>query len=581
MKNKMLKRLLFTSLLSLLLLVVSTILLISYIVTESTKDRVLDVVQLLQANIEQSDVNNLEAAIPPSLSMNNDIRISIFKLNGDPIYDSWYDYTNMDNHANRKEILAALQGEPTFSTRISTTVNEQLMYYAVKVENLTSIDQFVILRVAIVVHNIKEFTNFAIVILVIISLIIMFSSYIYLNRVSNLFFEPIRKLKENLKNINKGRHEMISLDVFDEELVSILEEVNAISSNIVQNLDNLSNEKEKIRYILDNLNQGILLINDKLEVVMINNFARKIFQADEEDINKNIVYLTRNAKVIQAVQESIFNNSSRVFDLDQHSPQDQVISLSISPIKGKWIDSYSSVASIVILTDVTEIKDREKIRSEFFANASHELNTPLTYIVGYSELMANGIIKDQEKMQEIGRKIYDESNRMKQLVEDMLAISKLESVFEISYETIALGTIAQSIVDNLKIQADQRNITIHISGYDVELYSNLEMIRQILLNLVDNAVKYNKTDGKVDIMFVDEKDTIEIVVSDSGIGIPTADQSRVFERFYRVDKARNKNISGTGLGLAIVKHIALKLNAEIRLVSEVGKGTTIRLIFFK
>jgi two-component system phosphate regulon sensor histidine kinase PhoR len=581
MKNRIIVRLILTTFLSLLGFAISTILLITYIVTESTKDRIIDVIQILEDNLDDASLTDIESSVPSYLVNNNSIRVSVFRLNGDPIYDSWHPFFEMENHSNRKEFIAAIEGNNLFVTRQSTTVEKQLMYYAIKLENINASDSFIVLRVAIVVTSITSYVNFAILVLLVITLIVSAIAIVYLNRVIDMFYVPIRKLKDNLKNINRGKYETISMDYYDEEIIPIIEEVNEISQNIIQTLEILSSEKEKIGFIIDNLEQGLVLIDQNLQINMINNFAKKVFQVDNEPLGNNLLYLTRDAKLNQAASDCIEKRVTRVFDFDFDTVHDRHISISISPIKHNWVGNKGSIAALIMLTDVTEIKNREKMRSDFFANASHELSTPLTTIIGYSELMAKGVIVDSKTTKEVGVKILHESEHMKNLVFDMLSLAKLESQEKTQYEEFDLYQTIESIVENLKLQAKSKNVTIDVSGAHIQIHSSAELIRQIVLNLVDNAIKYNKENGKVSIMIIDRNQEIQVKVKDTGIGIPIEDQSRIFERFYRVDKARSKKVSGTGLGLAIVKHIALKLNAEIQLSSEIDIGTEISIIFKK
>jgi len=578
MRRKLITKAVGVTFLSLFVFAVCTAFMISFFITENTKKHITDIVELIKEDVEISSLDNLTSELPSFLDENSEIRVSVFLLDGTPVFDSWHDADEMENHATRKEFIAAINGEKIFVTRHSTTVERQLLYYALRVENSNVASGFVILRVAVVVASINSYVNSSILILVLIVIVSTVVLNIFLNKMVNRILRPMNELKRSLSKVNKGIHEKVPLDELDEEMIPIIEEVNELSESIMLTMMQLTTEREKMNFILDNLEQGLIVVNNENKVILINKFSRDIFNVDEDIVGKNIWFLSQNTKINQAFTECLEKRTSTVFDLDVEDALNRVISASLTYINSPWIAKKNPEAAMMILTDITEIRNREKLRSDFFANASHELNTPLTYISGFSELMSQGHVKNEEKVIEIGNKILTESSRMKNLVKDMLELSTLESTKRITQEDIDLEKEIRNILDQYKRQASEKKIRLSLEGSASNFQSNKEMIIQMFSNLVDNAVKYNKENGQVLIKIEEKDDKVLVKISDTGIGIPIEEQSRVFERFYRVDKSRSKKIEGTGLGLSIVKHIAQLINAEIRMKSILNVGTEISVL---
>ena len=361
-----------------------------------------------------------------------------------------------------------------------------------------------------------------------------------------------------------------------DEINDIARAIRTMSDRIDRTVERLKYEKGKTDYILDNMSEGLILLDERREVITINKAAIAYLDCDRRNNGGNIVHYTQNVSIIEGVSEVIDEGIESAFDIN--TIDSRIIAVHISKIK-KGILDKSAGGAIVLMIDVTTERETQEMRQEFFSNASHELKTPITSIQGYSELLVSGINYSDEQKKEFLTRIKDESHCMTTLINDILTISRLETGTRADNPTeICVQNMVSEIVKTLEPMWTENNVSIEMLCSNVRIWADYSKIHQLLNNLIVNAVKYNKQNGHVKIEIKWQNTSLYILVADTGIGIPAEAQNRVFERFYRVDKGRCKKDGGTGLGLAIVKHIVNYYKGTIKLRSQPDKGTEIEIL---
>lgn len=321
------------------------------------------------------------------------------------------------------------------------------------------------------------------------------------------------------------------------------------------------------------MNEGLILIDNNDNIISINTAACSLFNTDSKCLGKKFTDIIKDNEINKKISNSIANNDSEIFfDIASEKYRIEINQISsLSEFCGR----------LIVIFNITQHENTEIMRREFTANVSHELKTPLQSISGYAELLHNDLVK-KEDIPNFGSKIYSEAQRMIHLIEDIIHLSRLdEGAAEMAYSTVDIYKIAIETAESLKPEADNMSVSIEVTGENAEMTAIPHLISGIIFNLCDNAIKYNKLGGKVSVNVKNTPNEITLTVSDTGIGIPAEDFSRVFERFYRVDKSHSKEVGGTGLGLSIVKHAAIIHNARITLESTLNIGTSITVTFPK
>lgn len=358
------------------------------------------------------------------------------------------------------------------------------------------------------------------------------------------------------------------------DLLESAHELAQVSTRVSERVKDLFIENKRIDYLLNNMNEGLIVLDREMNIIVINSSAIRFFDSNENIKGQNILRLTHLPLIEDTLSNVTLNGEPSAIDIKSADGK-KTLQLLMSAVNN---EEQNIDGAIMIISDVTSIRLAEQIRSEFVANASHELKTPLTSIKGFSELIDSGIINDPNKAHGYLEHIREETERMIGLISDILKLSELEAT---SHDTgivqVSLKRIAQKVCDSLVNQITTRGVTVAVSGEIGSMEANPDQMEQMLLNLTDNAIKYNKPGGRMDIIVEQESDSVSVTVRDTGVGIPKDAQQRVFERFYRVDKSRSRKLGGTGLGLSIVKHIVELYKGTIRLESEPGKGTSIKV----
>ena len=460
----------------------------------------------------------------------------------------------MENHATRQEVMEAVAVGAGEAERFSDTLDKTTYYYAVR------LDDGKILRLARTIDSIYKSVFEMLPVMVGIVIIVALLASIVARRVTANLIKPLDQvnLDEPLDN-----------ETYD-ELSPFLTRIAKQKRQLSKNLKKLRSKQEELTIITNNMNEGLVLLNGQQNVLFINESAAKIFGFSAKDvIGKNILTVDRAQEVQDILQKiSTSGKGEGLYEKEGHYYQ-----LSGSSVNGS--------GSVILIYDITEKMNSEKLRREFSANVSHELKTPLQSILGYAEIMKNGLVRDEDKQRFLER-IHAEAGNMIELIQNIMELSRLDENKTLdAFENIDLLELAKSVTLRLKHKAQSKGVTIDVTGSAAVVCGVPSILSEVLYNLVDNSIKYNKDNGKVSVNVQDGKNEVAVRVSDTGIGIGAADRERVFERFYRADKSHSKEIGGTGLGLSIVKHGVLFHQGRVELESEPGKGTTITFILPK
>ncbi len=491
------------------------------------------------------------------------IRVTVVASDGRVIADSsGVDLATMDNHLGREEIVLASQGKSETVLRDSDTLGEKLMYFALK----TDIDNdYVFIRTAVTVKSVDAYVLRTLPIMIAILIAAVTFAAIASIVASTRILKPLGAVKEGLRAVADGRFSPVDAVTGDDEADALLREMNDVGEKLTSGVKQLSDEKAKLDYILDNISDGIVVFDGDCRIEKLNTRSRVIFGASQSVIGKGINSLTDDAELCKRV------------DLCASGGEDGSFELRVGAICYLCVlrRTYSGL-TILVLSDVTASKEGEKMRSEFFANASHELKTPLTAIKGFDEMLTL-----QNKDAALDRyilQIAKEADRMLVLIEDMLKLSRLESTDTSGAENVDVIEVAEEVRLSLSHFAKEKGVRVDVDG-EGTVIARREHVYELIKNLAENSVRYNDAGGYVRISAVKSACGVTVKVSDNGIGIAQEHRARIFERFYRVEKSRSRETGGTGLGLAIVKHVAELYNAEIGLNSTLGEGTEITVLF--
>ena len=480
-------------------------------------------------------------------------RLTWIDEKGNVLFDSHAKPEGMENHGNREEIEEAFTFGKGSSVRHSATLTEKTIYEAVSLPDGTILRMSVssASAIALILDLVWPIT-FVAVGAIILS--------IWLARaMAKQVVEPLNNLDLEIPLNNNVYEELTPL------LFRIYEQQTEIKGQVLS----LKQKQEEFDTITGNMNEALVLLDHTGRILSINPAAKKIFGTNSSCIGEDFLIIERKQDMCNALEEAKVKGKSAFCE----TKNGKVYQFDLSSIY-----SENSLQGMVILAyDITEQVNAEKNRREFTANISHELKTPLQSIIGSSELIENGIVKEEDLLRFIGH-IRKEATRLVYLIEDIIHLSLLDSKPEMEKEEISLYKLSEEVLDVLADAANMKQISMNICGDRVVVHGVRRLLYDIIYNLCDNAIKYNKQGGRVDVIFSEEGENIILTVQDTGIGIAPEHQEKVFERFYRVDKSHSKQSGGTGLGLSIVKHAVQYLNGNLMMKSELGKGTSISVV---
>ena len=477
-------------------------------------------------------------------------RLSWISQEGHVLYDTAADQSQMTNHADREEIREALKSGTGSASRHSDTLLERTVYEAVRLKDGS------VLRISV---SRKTMLNLMLGMLhpaCIVALLAISFSFFLSHRMSRKIMEPLDALDLDHPLEN---------DTYA-ELSPLLRRLHQQYEKVDAQRRELQRKTDEFEQITSCMQEGLVVLDKETRIQSINLAARQVFRTDDSCLGTHFFMVYRGRVLQKALDTALGRgHSSTTIEF-----QGREYRFDMSSIQS----GCKLLGAVILVVDVTEQRDAERTRREFSANVSHELKTPLQSIIGSADLIENGLVKPEDQPRFMGH-IRKEAIRLVNLIEDIIRLSRLDENVELPQEDVDLLALAQEAVSNLEIQAAQKNVTVQISGEPCIIHGVRGLLYEIVHNLCDNAIKYNVNGGQVQIRV--EAGTL--TVSDTGIGIPSEHQSRIFERFYRVDKSHSKQSGGTGLGLSIVKHAVQYHNAQIELNSTLGAGTTIKVVF--
>ncbi len=497
---------------------------------------------------------------------NDKFRVTIFDTNGNVKFESDTKET-LGNHSDRPEFQSALNDKPEPVSRYSDTFKCEMTFYAMKVQ--LDNGETVILRLAIRSSEMASYLSFTLPFLIIVLLFSLVLSIIISNLISINISSKFVDIGNSLKTINKGKYVPITADKSEPELYSVLGEINELNEKTHTHILEMEREHKKLNKVLESISQGIIAINDKGVIVFANGSASTIF-GDSRYMGKSLFEFIDNIELYNKISSHIKDDYTFEYMLDA-----KYLTITIHGVSNDDI----KISAIIIITDISNEKLVQKQKSEFFANASHELKTPVTVMQGLSELLLDEKDISESASKRIKR-IHKESLRLSSLISDMLKLSNLErgDELELSAVDINLGELFKDVFDELGEKMAKKSITYKIKG-NATISSDPKKIYEIAENLLSNAVSYNKENGSITVNLTENEEQTVISVSDTGIGIDKKHIPMLCQRFYRVDKSHSKKTGGTGLGLAIVKHICALYGASLEIDSELGVGSTFKVIF--
>lgn len=515
---------------------------------ESTKDSLKDKAYIISLNSESGDLSKYADAKE---------RITLITSSGKVLFDNKAIADKMENHLSRKEVKEALDSGEGYAVRRSETLGSKSCYYALKLKNgnILRISDDSLTVWTVLINLLPAICAIAIMTLVLSSVLAAV--------ISKKILKPLNSI--DLENPD-------AQNVYD-ELIPFINKINMQNRKIDRQIARLTRSRREFDIITENMSEGLVLTDIKGNILTHNKGIEKFFGVEEDINGKNILTLNRS----EVFREFFSDITEKRRGEDILSLNGRYYDMTANPV---YDEDGTPCGAVILAVDITEKEKREKLRREFTANVSHELKTPLTSISGISDMLMNGIVAPED-IRGFAGDINKESARLITLVNDIIKLSELD---ECAYSTetdekVDLLKTAAVVKERLEAIAAKKNVKIAVTGEDAEITGGESLVFEMLYNLCDNAVKYNKENGNVTVSVGTSEGTPFVTVKDTGIGIPPEYTDRIFERFFRVDKSRSKESGGTGLGLSIVKHIAMSLGADIRVESTVGKGTEITVTF--
>lgn len=483
-------------------------------------------------------------------------RITLIAPSGKVLYDNRAIPSEMENHKDRLEVKAAFETGKGEGVRNSDTLGSQFFYLAQKT------DDGKVLRLSIRTDSIRTSMGESVIFLVGILLLIGVLAMVFSRMQTRRIIQPINDI-----DLEHPEGEKLY-----EELFPLVSRIHNLNQSIQDKMKELSARTDNFNRITSHMEEGLIILDRAGKIVTINRSAARFFEVDEDNLpGKHFSVANRNLKLLESVEKTLKGQHQEEIIEDR----DRQYQMRATPV----FQEEEVSGGILMLYDVTEKRRADNLRREFTANVSHELKTPLTSILGYAEILSNRMAEGADAIEFSGR-IQEEAKDLLSMIEDIIRLSELdEGNIRIPMERVNLLKEAEKVAERLRPTAALRGIEIKVAGEEAFVQGIPTLLEEMLVNLIDNSIKYNVEEGEITARIQKNKDKVVLEVADTGIGIPLEAQERIFERFYRVDKSHSKNISGTGLGLSIVKHIAAYHKATLILESQVGKGTTIRIEF--
>ena len=509
------------------------------------------------------------------LATKSDLRITVIDSSGVVIADSWEKTSLMENHLERPEIASALIGGQGQSIRYSTTINQNMLYVAIPIWQGTEVSGTV--RIASTLAAVDAgFTSIKSTLLLAIFLTSLLAIILSI-WLAKGYTAPLEKITTAAREIGNGNLDRRLHIRTGDELELLAHTLNHLASNLDDKINESIAETQKLSIILKHMDNAVILLDRHGRVTMANKMAREIFDIKDNMLHQHNIHIMGNSQLDHAIQQTIASDNNTLLQLKTNiHDSKRVFQVFLAPITTTEKDNTTVLS---VFHDITTLQEMQERQADFVANASHELATPLTAIKGFAETLLDGALEDPALRIKFVDIIHMEAQRMQRLIHELLQLAKLTSQEyrqQVELESIDLNSLLHKVKQNLTANAAEKNITINIDSSTEPIYimANPDWLKQALSNLLDNSIKYTLPSGLVTVKCSQKDNKAVLIVEDSGIGIPAKDLPLIFDRFYRVDKARTRNAGGTGLGLSIVKFAIEMHHGKIDVESTVNKGTT-------
>lgn len=538
--------------------------------SSNLKSNAILVVNILKDDLTTNNLSQIKLKTK-DLGKELEIRITIIDINGIILGDSEKDPALMENHSDRPEIKEALQGKTGKSIRYSSTLEIDMLYLAIPI--IKNNQTLGIARLALPLTEVnKNISNLHKIIILATAIALVIASIISLI-ISLTITRPLQEMTKVSQKISKGDFSKKLKILNQDEIGQLADSLNLMSEELENKIRIISEDKDKMKVVLSSVIEGIVAIDKEGRIILFNHALKNMIDCSSDRVLEKFHWeIIRNNQLNELLKETLQKGQALTREITLFSPQEKIFHASANPLTEKnkvW-------GAVVVLNDITEIKKLEKMRSEFVANVSHELRTPLTSIQGFVETLKEGAINDPEKAHYFLKIIEKQSDRLNNLIEDLLQLSKIESQeITMNLQSIDLRDLINKTISEFKKKIEQKDhkIKINISPQLPLVKADPEQIEVVFRNLLDNAVKYTPDGGEIYISALEKAENIYIEVTDNGIGVSAEHLPRIFERFYRANKDRSRKLGGTGLGLAIVKHIVQAHKGTIGVESKPGKGS--------
>lgn len=554
MKNRFFRYLLGISLLTLFLSTIASMFTYYSVYVDRSNRDLSNIVITMSETLKRIDDD--ENYLDSVAKKKRDFRITLIKDDGDVLYDSAENANFLPSHKDRPEVIKAQKNGFAEVERFSNTLSKDLYYVSLR------LDDGSILRVSREMDNLIGAFRKVFPIDILMSILIFIIATAVSHRLTKKTFEPLNNLNEDLLTIDT--------EMFP-EISPFINKINKQNKTIKDNYREISRERDTIETILKNMKESLIIIDENKNLLSVNNSAKELFNSKRKLIGENILNLIRDDDLLKLIDDALMGSSVESIT----NIGDREFKFYVNPV----FEDKKVRGVVILFIDETEEIRALRLREEFSSNVSHELKTPLTSICGFSELLVNGMVDDANK-EEFYKLIYDDSKRLLNLIEDIMKISGLETEETFSREEIKLKELIKDILRAQRNLIDEKNIAVSLDG-DGLVFENKTMMWELFANIINNGLKYNKDGGKLDIKISEDEKHYEVLIVDTGIGIPSKDLARIFERFYRVDKSRSRKIGGTGLGLSIVKHVLQSIDGKLEISSKLGMGTSFKIILSK
>ncbi|QAT40122.1 HAMP domain-containing sensor histidine kinase [Clostridium sp. JN-9] len=558
MKRKLLLSMLATLLFSLITITTLFIILVNYEHIESTKTNLKTNNDLIINILNNENIKDVREFFLNNFT-DSGIRVTYIDKNGKVLIDSFIDKDTMDNHNNREEVIKARKQGVGYSVRDSISSKSEYIYCA------TLYNNGYIVRSSMPLKTVTGLESSYLKYYVIILIFAILVSLIFSSNLSYAITKPIKDLEFITSRIAKGEMDRRVNITTRDEIGHLANTFNNMADKLQETIDDSIEKQNRLEAILKSMDSGVIAVDKNYKVIMINPYAKKIFGINKDIIGENLMDNIRDFEL-----EDIFKNDNDEYtEIKIYWPKERDLRIKTADI----INGYEKIGTVAVVQNITKFKKLENMRSQFVANVSHELKTPLTSIKGFAETLKD--VNDDETKEKFLNIINDEADRLTRLISDILTLSDIENSKERKTEEINVEKTINEVYYLVSKSAENKNIDITLNCENVpDIIGDGDKFKQMIINLVDNAIKYTEAGGKVEVGTKVENETCIIWVKDNGVGIPKVHLSRLFERFYRVDKARSRAQGGTGLGLAIVKHVVMSFNGTIDVKSQVGEGST-------